>query len=33
MSATGPQADELNTSFSWAEHIGPYRAVTPAQAR
>ena len=33
MSATAPRTDELNTSFSWAEHLGPYRAVSPAQAR
>ncbi len=33
MSAARPPAHELNTSFSWAEHTGPFRAVTPAQAR
>jgi len=31
--AARPPAHELNTSFAWADHAGPYRAVTPAQAR
>jgi len=31
--AARPPAHELNTSFVWADHAGPYRAVTPAQAR
>ena len=33
MSAPGPAAHELNTSFVWADHSGPFRAVTGAQAR
>jgi phytanoyl-CoA hydroxylase len=33
MSAAGPAVHELNTSFSWADHTGPFRAVTPEQAR
>src|SRR6202023_1425487 len=28
----GPVAHELNTSFSWADHRGPFRAVTREQA-
>jgi phytanoyl-CoA hydroxylase len=31
--APGPAAHELNTSFTWADHDGPFRAVTAAQAR
>ena len=31
--AARPPAHELNTSFAWADHAGPYRAVTAAQAR
>jgi phytanoyl-CoA hydroxylase len=31
--APGPVAHELNTSFAWADHDGPFRAVTAAQAR
>ena len=33
MSVAGPAVHDLNTSFSWADHTGPFRAVTPAQAR
>ena len=33
MSAAEPAVHELNTSFSWADHTGPFRAVTPEQAR
>ena len=33
MSGVGPAVHDLNTSFSWADHTGPFRAVTPAQAR
>jgi len=33
MSAAPPAVHELNTSFAWCDHAGPYRAVTPAQAR
>ena len=29
----GPVVHELNTSFSWADHRGPFRTVTPEQAR
>jgi phytanoyl-CoA hydroxylase len=28
-----PAAHELNTTFAWADHHGPFRAVTAAQAR
>jgi phytanoyl-CoA hydroxylase len=31
--AGGPQLHELNTSFSWADHSGPFRVVSPEQAR
>ena len=33
MSVAGLAVHELNTSFSWADHTGPFRAVTPKQAR
>ena len=33
MSADAPVADQRNTSFTWSEHPGPFRAVTAAQAR
>ena len=33
MSGPRPAAHELNTSFAWSDHAGPYRAVTPEQAR
>ena len=33
MSVAGPAVHELNTSFSWADHGGPFRAVTTEQAR
>ncbi len=33
MSVARPAVHELNTSFDWADHAGPYRVVTPAQAR
>jgi phytanoyl-CoA hydroxylase len=37
MSATmptpGPALHELNTSFSWSDHHGPFRAVSAEQAR
>jgi phytanoyl-CoA hydroxylase len=33
VSAPGPAAHELNTSFAWADHSGPFRALTVAQAR
>ncbi len=29
----GPTAHELNTEFTWADHRGPFRAITPEQAR
>ena len=29
----GPAAHELNATFTWADHHGPFRAVTTAQAR
>ena len=32
MAAPGPVAHELNTSFSWADHGGPFRAVAREQA-
>ena len=28
-----PAAHQLNVSFEWDEHTGPFRVVTPAQAR
>ena len=31
--APAPAAHELNTSFTWTDHDGPFRAVTAAQAR
>ena len=31
--AAGPGPHELNTSFTWSDHDGPFRAVTAAQAR
>lgn len=33
MSETGPRAHELNTSFAWGDHAGPFRVVSPEQAR
>ena len=33
MSVAGPAVHELNTSFSWADHGGPFRALTREQAR
>ena len=33
MSVAGPAVHDLNTGFSWADHPGPFRAVTPEQAR
>jgi ectoine hydroxylase-related dioxygenase (phytanoyl-CoA dioxygenase family) len=30
---SGPTTHELNTSFTWHDHGGPFRAVSPAQAR
>ncbi len=33
MSTTAPPADELNRSFEWHDHRGPFRVVTDAQAR
>jgi phytanoyl-CoA hydroxylase len=33
MTASGPVAHELNTSFTWADHGGPFRMVTREQAR
>jgi ectoine hydroxylase-related dioxygenase (phytanoyl-CoA dioxygenase family) len=33
MSIAGPAVHDLNTDFSWADHPGPFRAVTPEQAR
>jgi ectoine hydroxylase-related dioxygenase (phytanoyl-CoA dioxygenase family) len=33
VSAPRPAVHELNTSFAWADHTGPFRAVTGAQAR
>ncbi|HVT42688.1 MAG TPA: phytanoyl-CoA dioxygenase family protein [Acidimicrobiales bacterium] len=33
MSATVPTPHERNTSFAWHDHAGPFRAVSPAQAR
>ena len=33
MSAPAPAADQLNTSFDWHDHRGPFRVVTDAQAR
>ena len=33
MSAAGPVVHELNTSFAWADHSGPFRAVSEVQAR
>ncbi len=33
MSGAGPTVHELNTSFAWADHRGPFRAVTEEQAR
>ena len=30
---SGPTAHELNTSFSWDDHRGPWRVVTAEQAR
>jgi ectoine hydroxylase-related dioxygenase (phytanoyl-CoA dioxygenase family) len=32
MTSAGPARHELNTSFSWADHAGPFRAVTAEQA-
>ncbi len=29
----GPVEHELNTSFTWHDHTGPFRAITRAQAR
>ena len=33
MSATPPVADELNGSFEWLDHRGPFRILTEEQAR
>ena len=33
MSAPASAADQLNTSFDWHDHRGPFRMVTDAQAR
>jgi ectoine hydroxylase-related dioxygenase (phytanoyl-CoA dioxygenase family) len=33
MSTTTPVADELNRSFEWRDHPGPFRVVTDEQAR
>jgi len=33
MSIAGPAVHDLNTGFGWADHPGPFRAVTPGQAR
>ena len=33
MKAGAPVAHELNTSFIWSEHRGPFRLITEAQAR
>jgi ectoine hydroxylase-related dioxygenase (phytanoyl-CoA dioxygenase family) len=33
VSATAPAAHELNTSFTWSDHTGPFRVVSDAQAR
>jgi ectoine hydroxylase-related dioxygenase (phytanoyl-CoA dioxygenase family) len=33
VSAPAPAADQLNTSFDWHDHRGPFRVVTDAQAR
>jgi ectoine hydroxylase-related dioxygenase (phytanoyl-CoA dioxygenase family) len=33
VSTTAPVTDELNTSFEWRDHDGPFRVVTDAQAR
>jgi phytanoyl-CoA hydroxylase len=32
VSITAPRADELNRSFEWHDHHGPFRTVTDAQA-
>jgi phytanoyl-CoA hydroxylase len=33
MSTNGPTPHELNTSFRWSDHVGPFRAITSEQAR
>ena len=33
MKAGAPVAHELNTSFTWSEHSGPFHVITEAQAR
>jgi ectoine hydroxylase-related dioxygenase (phytanoyl-CoA dioxygenase family) len=33
VSVSGPVAHERNTSFSWSDHAGPFRAITAEQAR
>jgi ectoine hydroxylase-related dioxygenase (phytanoyl-CoA dioxygenase family) len=33
MSVTAPVADELNGSFEWLDHHGPFRVLTEEQAR
>ena len=33
MSLAGPTVHDLNTGFRWADHDGPFRAVTAEQAR
>ncbi len=33
MSTAAPAAHELNTSFTWRDHAGPFRIVTDEQAR
>lgn len=33
MSVTAPEADELNGSFEWLDHRGPFRVLTEEQAR
>ncbi len=33
MSVARPSVHELNASFSWADHAGPFRAITREQAR
>ena len=33
MSIARPTVHDLNTGFDWADHAGPFRAVTPEQAR